>query len=392
MTGIKREEHLVLLDQPVVPEYLDKDIQALGLTPIYLRSADAEKKLPWLRSLAVKGVYCLNEASKFREYDLASALGSSPVSKEVLTLGRDKHALRKRLAINSLPYFFIPTGARAGTPPLRFPFIVKPSSGYASAGVQLVRDQAGFEKAVLRINRLNKLVFDAYSGGETGCLCEQYVDGQEVSADSITVNGRTRVFGVCTRAFAQADNFQDFAYFMDLAGTETLQGEIQDVISAALNMIGYRNGPTHIELRRSSETGQWHILDLAFRVGAMGHIGELIRCVSGIRYNQLAMRAWLGTLTEDDLLGERASARNHGLMFIPYAGSGGVVREYLGEEYLASEKAVRYFSFSKTAGERLIPYPAGADYAAFILGVAATAPALEELYRELQKRVKVIYE
>lgn len=382
---------LILLDQGVHADFIDDDVRSIGFTPLRLGSEEIPEKMAWLRSRDVRGVYCLSEASKFRERELSAALGLPSLTVEVLETGRNKHLLRERLKDPGLRYHFIPAGSPPPEPPLPFPFMVKPSFGYASAGVRLVRDRAGYLKAASRIKLMNRMLFDRYSNAPSGVLCEEYLGGQEVSVDALAVNGEVRVFGICTREYAGKDNFQDYAYFMSAQNLERYGAELQPVISEALSRLGYLSGPVHVELRRDERTGRWHILDLAFRAGGMGYIGELIRGVTGVEYNRLAIRAWLGDLTPGELHGIRASKNNFGLVFVPDAGGGGVVKSYLGREYLLSEKAVKYFCFPKGEGERFLVYPDGTEYLAIIIGITETEPGLRRLYKELSERVGVIY-
>lgn len=382
---------LILLDQGVHAGFIDDDIRAIGLLPLRLASEEIPEKLAWLRSRNIRGIYCLSEASKFRERELAVALDLPPLPEAVLETGRNKRLLHERLVEADFRYYSISASSSLPEPPLAFPFIVKPSSGYASAGVRLVKNRAEYLKAVSKIKLMNRMLFDRYANEVSGVLCEEYLDGPEVSIDAIVVNGNVRVFGVCTREYAGEDNFQDYAYFMNVQNLERYSAELQPIITKALDVLGYVSGPVHVELRKSGRTGRWHILDLAFRVGGMGYIGELIRGVTGVEYNRLAIRAWLGDLSEPELRGIRASRNNYGLVFVPAAGKGGIVKSYLGREYLQSEKAVKYFCFPKAEGERYVVYPDGTEYLAVIIGIAETEPEVMRLYNELSKKVGVIY-
>lgn len=140
---------------------------------------------------------------------------------------------------------------------LGFPMIAKPPAEAISYGVRRVDDMAGLVEAWEELSAVRHSLRGQPRSGDV--LLEQYVEGEEVSVETMTVDGHTHVFGVTSK-----DLFGDPAYIecghtfpVPLADEE--RDELYHVVRTTLEMIGYRHGPCHTEVRRT-ESG-WRIIE-----------------------------------------------------------------------------------------------------------------------------------
>ena len=348
-----------------------------------------------LMKLGGSGVYTLLEHAKHAEAQIAHYLGKSVVSDATLGLSRDKHLMRKLLSdspLEPVKFQFFPDGSDISAPVLNYPFIVKPNSGFASGGVQLVHSLAEFQSAAHVIRRLNRFVLGKDKPIKTGILCEEFIRGPEFSVDSLTVNGVTRTFCICGRGFLAEENYQDYLYYTspELPERQTVI-DVQSFVGDFLSRIGLENGPSHTEIRWDLEKKTWKILESGLRVGFAGNIGKMIEAVCGVPYNFLALKAHLGQLAVEDL--ERFSAKTggFGFVFTPSIGTGGVIRNIRGPEFLKSNPQIIFYEFLKQIGDAVVPYPKGLEYLGVIIGTASSRVEQQRLAAVTAQEVEFLY-
>ncbi|NJL23994.1 MAG: ATP-grasp domain-containing protein [Calothrix sp. SM1_5_4] len=250
------------------------------------------------------GILCFADQSKAREREIGLRFGLPVVSADTLKGSRDKARLReilRRSGVDDLNTRFIPDSMVEIALPERFPIVMKPNFGFASTGVAIARDAGEFHKNLSRIRRLNRMALSRTLDGDTGTLCEPYLRGVELAIDSLTVGGATRIFGISHRLYAGEGNFQDFVYHTDPEVYPRLAAELTPLIEKTVSALGYRGGPSHIEVRFDPERKTWHVLDVGLRVGAGGNIGLMIERAAGVPYLELAISASLGRLSERKL-------------------------------------------------------------------------------------------
>ncbi|TCO62910.1 ATP-grasp domain-containing protein [Actinocrispum wychmicini] len=140
---------------------------------------------------------------------------------------------------------------------LGFPMIAKPPAEAISFGVRRVDDMAQLADAWEELSEVRRSLRGQPRAGHV--LLEQYVEGVEVSVETMTVDGHTHFYGVTSK-----DLFGDPAYVecghtfpVPLADDE--RERLYHAVGRTLELIGYRHGPCHTEVRRT-ETG-WRIIE-----------------------------------------------------------------------------------------------------------------------------------
>ncbi|CEJ92604.1 hypothetical protein VHEMI08245 [[Torrubiella] hemipterigena] len=149
---------------------------------------------------------------------------------------------------------------------LNFPLIVKPCRGAASRGVKKVQDEISLQEALQSMEK---------SGlAKHGILIEPYVDGPEVDANFVMLDGQVLFVELtddfpCNADAAEATVADDFRETIMLCPT-ALEYEEQEAIKISLGeslvSMGFRSGVFHVEARvqNSSKTYRKHgrVLDL----------------------------------------------------------------------------------------------------------------------------------
>jgi biotin carboxylase len=174
---------------------------------------------------------------------------------EVTRLLRDKLAMRARQAQE-------PTGAVAAAPACSpeslaafgeahgYPFIVKPVEGVASMGVLRVDGPHELDAAWRHITDVRAHPLEAPAFGSVdvdGFIAEEYLDGDEVSVESFSFDGRHIVLSVTEKT--TFPNFVEAGHALPARLDDDTTAEVIAATHAFLEMAGVRQGPSHTEMR-----------------------------------------------------------------------------------------------------------------------------------------------
>jgi biotin carboxylase len=264
-------------------------IQVSGhLTPLQISRA---KRLLLVDSLdlelfrtlarAVHQTHPFDGALSFTEHCLlpASIIGEelgvrcNPLSAVRLT--RDKLMMRKLLAdcevkpvrygrcdtLGDLKYF---------ASKIELPLIVKPSNGVGSRGVALIE----------RIDDIEKAWECCLDYGELPAIVEEYIEGPELSVETLTRNGVHEVLAMTEKVTTGPPRFIETGHQLPGRIPSEVFLSIERQVSDFLNAIGHRFGPAHTEFRVTRRMRPT-IIESHTRFGG-DQIWEMVQLVRGI--------------------------------------------------------------------------------------------------------------
>lgn len=146
---------------------------------------------------------------------------------------------------------------------LCFPVVVKPASGFYSAGVSRVNDIDGLARAISLARRINNQIH----GTKGDVIIEEYLAGREIAVDGIIHNGK--VFPLIYHSKypkLEGPFFHEEAYISQTVKQNFSEMQpLQDFIST----LELKSGPFHIEMRQCA-LGKWYLLECAPRFSGMG--------------------------------------------------------------------------------------------------------------------------
>lgn len=153
---------------------------------------------------------------------------------------KDKHFVRQKTQnIDGLQQ--VKNYEYDGQEPLFFPCIVKPVSGAAKEGVSFVANKDEFAKAI------------RYAQGDNGekkkILIEEFIEGREVSVESISSHGNHFVIQVTDKDSTGAPHFVEIGHHQPANISNNLRNRIDSVVPKILQAVEFQNGATHIELK-----------------------------------------------------------------------------------------------------------------------------------------------
>lgn len=199
------------------------------------------------------GIVTFTDTFMFHTAKAAEALGLYTLPLDIVKTCLDKHATRlfcqgvlEPLRIKSqadlLRHLETP-GTR-----LEYPLIVKPCTSWGSQGVHKVATEAELLDAVSRAS---------FSAKEIDLLIDSYIDGPEVDANFVLLDGKILYFELvdgfpCPAEMPKSDNTGDFIETDQLWPSNHPQNErdlVRDGLHDLLLQIGIRDGVFHVEAR-----------------------------------------------------------------------------------------------------------------------------------------------
>lgn len=136
---------------------------------------------------------------------------------------------------------------------LKFPLVLKPSVGFLSVGVYVVRDEAEWKSAIADIEKnfaKSSAQFPEFVVGTAKFLIEEYIHGEEYAVDAyFDENGNPAILNIYHHRFASESDTSDRLYCSSKALYDTYEQTFTDFLISTNKVIGLRNFPMHIEFR-----------------------------------------------------------------------------------------------------------------------------------------------
>jgi hypothetical protein len=212
---------------------------------------------------------------------------------------------------------------RAGTPPLPFPFFVKPVKATFSVLARRVDNPAELRRH-LSFRPLERFIgerlirpFDDLLLGHPElaidahhCVAEELIDGIQVNVDGYADRGRFRILGVVDELMYPGTlAFNRFEYPSSLPAT--LQVRMAGIAEAAMRAVGFDQGLFNIELCYDPRDGSIKVIEINPRVASQ--FATLYEWVDGIRLYELMIVLALGESPQPE---RRPQAHTHAGSFV----------------------------------------------------------------------------
>ncbi len=234
-------------------------------------------------------VASFSELDQDKAAAVAAALGLSWHSPETVAAVHDKLRMRTVLAEHGVddvlarPVHSVADVVAAGEA-VGWPVVVKPVSGWASAGVSVV---PGPEAAQAAIDRA--AAAEVHQGHDL--MVEQYVPGREYSVEALSEDGVHLVVGI-TEKDSDPRTRIEVGHLVPARVDAQLADDIARFVSAVLTALGVRSGLSHTEIMVTGE-GDLHVIETHVRP-AGDEIPELVADALGVDLVGAAIRQTLG--------------------------------------------------------------------------------------------------
>lgn len=226
------------------------------------------------------------ENSMLATYRVAEQLGKAVNPAGSIELLNDKLAMRRLLAEHGVSTIKFAAADRwqdvaALLDDFTLPVVVKPTELAGSRGVFLLRSK----DELAEWGRL----LDSY-GYAGQLLVEEYLQGQEYSVESISVDGVHHVIGVTTKSLSEPPLFVETGHLHPTPESPRTEA-IADLAVQLLTLTGYRTGPAHTEVISTADGPK--LVESQARL-AGDRIPVLVKLATGFDINRAIFRALAG--------------------------------------------------------------------------------------------------
>lgn len=197
-----------------------------------------------------------------------------------------------------------------------YPLVLKPVDLASSAFVSLIRNEHELQEAhrALEVFPLNF----RDQPRERTCLLEAYMQGEEISVETVSCNGETTILGMTDKSVTGSPYFIENGHMFPARLAEEVQAEVETLVLAALKATGYDHGIAHTEVKLTPDGPR--IVEINPRT-AGNYIVELVERVTGIDLLQAFAELALGQ--RPDLTRQERPAVSAAVMFLvpPHSGT-----------------------------------------------------------------------
>ncbi|MEV7024461.1 ATP-grasp domain-containing protein [Kitasatospora sp. NPDC093558] len=251
--------------------YLDSYVVADLSDPLAI--ADAVRRLAGPGAAPV-GVLTWDETAVEATAEAAATLGLPQLSAAAARNCRDKYATRtlmSRAGLAAVRHRLVTTAddAVAAAAEFGYPVVLKPRALAGSIGVARADDE-GEVRAAFAL-----AAGAAYATLPTGhgILVEEYLDGEEISVDSVVHDGAVHVVHTARKRLGFAPYFEEVGHLVAASVEESWAAEVRELVTGAHRVLGVTTGVTHAEVRLTSRGPR--LIELNARLG-----GDLIPFIS----------------------------------------------------------------------------------------------------------------
>lgn len=161
--------------------------------------------------------------------------------------------------------------------------ISKPADNSGSRGVCIIDSRENL-KSIYEYSARSSL------SGEV--VIESYMEGPEVSVETLTVDNKTYVISITDKITTGAPNFVEMGHSIPSTLSYDVKERIKDVAIRAVEAIGIDKGPSHTEIIVTSEGPK--VVELGARLGGDNITSHLVPLATGVNMIECCIDIALG--------------------------------------------------------------------------------------------------
>lgn len=343
--------------------------------PAVLKAAKEEK---------IDGIMTLASDMPMRTVAVvAKEMGLVGIDENTALKATNKAVMRQCLLENNVP---IPTFYKVSNEQeykqavkqFKTKFIVKPADNSGSRGIFLIENLDN-----------EKIIEEAYQYSKQfsrngDIVVEEYMEGEEVSVETLSVDGVCHVIQITDKLTTGAPHFVEMGHSQPTRHSLEMVQRIREVATMAVNAIGIKNGPSHTEIMVTKDGPK--IVELGARLGGDCITTHLVPLSTGVNMVENCILIALGETPDLTVKFEKGSA----IRYIP--SYEGVLKEVANVEEARNVIGVQEISFVKEIGDTLTNIESSTSRIGFVVAQADTAErAVNACYKALDK-MKIVIE
>ena len=238
-------------------------------------------------------------------------------------------------------------------------FIVKPADNSGSRGVYFVYDKND-----------KHLIKEAYEyskkfsrSGEI--VVEDYMEGPEVSVESLSINGKVHVIAITDKLTTGAPNFVEMGHSQPSCLSESVKKKIEEITISAIKSIGIIDGPSHTEIIVTSEGPK--IVEIGARLGGDNINTHLVPLSTGIDMVKCSIEIALGINPDINKKFQLGSAIKY------FNTKPGLIHSIRGVDEAENIEGIKEITFVKKIGDQAAIINNSADRIGFIIAQSTSS-------------------
>lgn len=242
--------------------------------------------------------------------------------------------------------------------------IIKPADNSGSRGIDLLKDYNSetVEKAYN---------YSKESSRSGDLMVEEYMEGPEVSVETLSVNGVCHVIQITDKLTTDAPYFVEMGHSQPSGHTEEIKKQIAKVAIAANHAIGISNGPSHTEIKITKDGPK--VVELGARLGGDNITTYLTPLSTGVDMVESCIRIALGETADLEPKFHKASAIRY------FRVEQGFIKDIRGLEEARKIPGVKQIYVVHGIGEKMNGIKSSGDRSGFVIAQADTAEEAVEI-------------
>lgn len=282
------------------------------------------------------------------------------ISEETAVKATDKGEMRAALLKHGVP---IPTFYRVNSrkkyysaveriKAAGYRCIVKPADNSGSRGIDLLSD---FENET--IDRAYDYSKKSSRSGDL--MVEEYMDGDEVSVESLSIDGVCHVIQITDKLTTGAPFFVEMGHSQPSALPDEVKEKIRQITVDANRAIGIENGPAHTEIKITKDGPK--IIELGARLGGDNITTHLTPISTGVDMVECCINIAMGKTADVEQKFNKGSA----IRYFPL--ESGVIKSIDGIDRAESVPGVIQVSIVHGVGEKIDGIRSSGDRVGFVI-------------------------
>ena len=365
---------------------VDMNPEAVGFTvegvkKEVISTIDTESVLVAAREHKIDGIMTLASDMPMRTVAaVAKELELVGVTEETALVATDKGIMRQRLQEFGVP---VPAFYKVNTRDeyyqainkLGVKCIVKPADNSGSRGVDLLSNLEDSQE-------IEKAYHYSKSFSRNGTIVvEEYMEGPEVSVETLSLAGKCHVIQITDKLTTGAPYFVEMGHNQPSLLPKNIQQQIEKVAKMAVKALGIQNGPSHTEIKVTSEGPK--IVEIGARLGGDNITTHLVPLSTGVDMVEACIRIALGEIPDLESKFAKASAVRY------FDLSSGLIEKIDGVEEAEQLEGIKQISIVHGIGENSVEIKSSVDRVGFVIAQAEEPQIAIERCENAMRIIKI---
>ena len=351
-----------------------------GITKLQISTIDTPRIVEAARTYQIDGIMTL--ASDMPMQAVAAVceeLGLIGITPQTALNATNKAEMRRCFKAHDVPIpeFYIVSELdefMEATKHFTTKFIIKPADNSGNRGVKLITDIAEEQVLIQAFDYSKKYSRDGR------VLLEEYMEGDEFSVETMSVDGVCHVIQVTDKLTSGAPYFVEMGHTQPSMFAEDIKMRISEVAKAGIKALGINHGPSHTEIKLTS-TGP-KIVEIGARLGGGCITTHLVPLSTGVNMVEANIRIALGE-TPDLCKKYDKGAAIRFLQPLP-----GIFKSVEGVDEARGISGVIEVGFMKKIGEVIPELSNGLDRVGYVITQGNTREEAVRLCGQAVKKIK----